>query len=335
MKAEKNKINYAEQLGKLIKRHLLVFVYNRMRVFYTLMVPFIIFAIYIFFLRDLELTTITPMLTEYGLSTTDKTLGNYINTLVDTWMLSGIIAMSTITVSLQTNNIIVSDKENGINRDFASSPVSNSMLIMSYFVSTFIITLSVCFIFLLVCLIYLAALGEFLITFVNFLSILGILIYVTINSVLFTVFICSFVSHDSTMASIITIVSTAIGFLIGAYMPLFMMPTWVQNVCAFIPGTYGCALFRFAFMANPISEMSNYIVNVLQVESGSALIAELTGNFGYNVSFFGINVNQQYQAAVLTGFTILLLVLNIVSGKKLVSVIGEVGKKIKKNKKSK
>jgi multidrug/hemolysin transport system permease protein len=293
------------------------------------MVPFIIFVIYIFFLRDLELSTITPMLTQYNLDSTDGVLKNYVNTLVDSWMLSGIIAMSTITVSLQINNITVSDKENGINRDFASAPVSNAILIMSYFVSNFIITLAVCFVFLVVCLIYLACLGEFMLTFGSIAEILGILIYSTINSVLFTVFICSFISRDSTMASIITIFSTAIGFLIGAYMPLFMMPDWVGNICAFIPGTYVCSLFRYAFMANPISQMSGYLTGILPAGEGAQLVKELTTNFGYDLTVFGFSLTPVYQAAIVLGFTVLLLVLNIVSGKKLVTVIGEVGKKIK------
>jgi multidrug/hemolysin transport system permease protein len=247
-------------------------------------------------------------------------------------MLSGIVAMSTITVSMQINVITVNDKENGINRDFASSPVSNAILIMSYFVANFIITLVVCFVFLVVCLIYLACLGEFMLTFTSIMVILGVLIYSTINSVLFTVFICSFVSRDSTMASLLTIVSTAVGFLIGAYMPLFMLPSWVENLCAFIPGTYVCSLFRYSFMANPISEMTTYLTSGLNVAGGSELMAKLTANFGYELSVFGISLTPSSQAIVVACFTVVLLALNIFAGKKLVTVIGAVGKKIKKKK---
>ena len=77
------KRNYLEQLLSLTKRHLLVFINSRMRVFFTLMVPFIIFIVYIFFLRDLELMTIDPVLEEYGLSMNDAQLRQYVYTLVD------------------------------------------------------------------------------------------------------------------------------------------------------------------------------------------------------------------------------------------------------------
>ncbi len=318
----KNKVNYLEQLLSLTKRHLMVFVNSRMRMFFTFMVPFIIFVIYIFFLRDLELMTITPTLADYGLNMDgDPQLRRYVYTLIDSWMLSGIVAMSTITVSLQINTITVSDKENGINRDFASSPVSSNILIFSYFLANFIITFVVCMVFLVACFIYLAALGELIMTFTSIVTIICVLIFASITGVLFTVFICSFISHDSTMASVITIFSTAIGFLIGAYMPLFMMPEAVQYVCGFVPGTYACALFRYAFMSDGINAMSAYVGN-------EALMEELTGSFGYNLNFFGYVVTPGYQALALVLFTVLLLILNVVFAKKLTAVMGGLPKKI-------
>ena len=318
---QKTKTNYLEQLASLTKRHLLVFVNSRMRVFFTLMVPFIIFVVYIFFLRDLELMTLEPVLDEFGLSMDDPTLRKYVYTLVDSWMLSGIVAMCTITVSFQINNITVSDKENGINRDFASSPVSSNVLILSYFLSNFIITFIVCLVFLVVCFIYLAAIGELIMSASAIVSIIGVLVYATINGVLFTVFICTFISRDSTMASVITIFSTAIGFLIGAYMPLFMMPEAVQYVCAFIPGTYSCALFRFAFMNDGINAIAQYVGN-------AELMEELTGSFGYNLNFFGNIVTPGWQALALTVFTVVFAVLNIIFGKKLTAVTGGMSIKI-------
>ncbi len=326
--AQKVKRNYFEQLASLTKRHLLVFINSRMRVFFTLMVPFIIFVIYIFFLRRLELSTIEPILAEYGLSMDDDPMiKHYVYTLVDSWMLSGIVAMCTITVSLQINNITVSDKENGINRDFASSPVSSNILICSYFLANFIITFSVCLVFLIVCFIYLGALGELIVSFSSVCTMLGVLVFGTVNGVLFTVCICSFIKRDSTMGSVITIFSTAIGFLIGAYMPLFMLPNAVQYVCGFVPGTYVCSLFRYAFMSDAINEMTEYVVSI-NPESGAALMEELTGSFGYNLNFFGHIVTPGYQALALTIYTIILLVLNILFAKKLTVVIGGMSKKI-------
>lgn len=236
---------------QLTKRHFLVFFKNKIRVFYTLMVPLIILIVYVCFLRELEISTVKNTLYSLDIELTDE-LMKHIKTLVDSWMLSGIVALSTITISIQTNNIIINDKENGVNRDFASSPIHKNFLILSYFVFNFIVTLLICLVVLFICLIFLACMGEFSITFTDFLLMLVVLAFTTITSTLFTIFICSFIKRESTLASIIAVFSAAAGFLIGAYMPLAMFPKWLSNICGFFPGTYACSLMRYTFLETPI-----------------------------------------------------------------------------------
>ena len=116
---EQTKHRGTEIFFQLTRRHLLVFFKNKVRVMYTLLVPVIIFAVYIFFLRELELSAVRNTLHDLGIAA-DASLTKYLQTLVDSWMLSGIAALSTITVSLQTNTVFVEDKQNGVNRDFVS-----------------------------------------------------------------------------------------------------------------------------------------------------------------------------------------------------------------------
>ena len=115
-------------------------------------------------------------------------------------------------------------------------------------------------------------------------------------------------------------------------MPLFMMPYAVQYLCGFVPGTYCCALFRFAFMSDAITEMTNYVVGIMPTQ-GAELMSQLTSNFGYNLDFFGVIVTPPYQALAITIFTVLLVILNIVFGQKLTVVIGGMSKKIFRRKK--
>lgn len=330
MQTVKPKTNVVDIFFQLTRRHLLVLFRNKMRVFFTVMAPIIIFAIYILFLRNMELGTVESAILQLNL---DKGYNlNYaelekpIRCIVDSWMLSGIIAISSLTVSLQTNNIIVSDKENGVNRDFVSSPVSKGVLIASYFFYSFIVTVLISLIFLVFSFIYLACLGEFVLNFVDILEILGIVFFSSISSVLFTVFICSFVTRDATMGSIITIFSTAIGFLIGAYMPIAMLPFWVGNICGFFPGTYTCSLLRYAFLDTPLNNM---FAQVSQMAGGTELIATLSENFGFNLNFFGMYVEPTMQVVALAVFSVFLGVINIFSARHLVKVVGSLRKKKK------
>lgn len=330
MTATKPKTRYADIFWQLTKRHLLVFFKNKIRVLYTLMVPVIIFVVYIFFLRDLELSTVRATLLELNIAS-DDALDKLIGTLVDSWMMSGITALSTITVALQTNTVFVEDKQNGVNRDFVSSPIHRNLLICSYFLYNFIVTVLICVVFLLICLLYLACMGEFVLTFVHVLTIFAVLFYTTISATLMTIFICSFVKTEATMASIVAVFSTAMGFLIGAYMPLGMLPVWVRNFCAFIPGTYSCSLLRYAFMAAPFANLSAY-VEAMNLAGGAELISQVTETFGFNLQFFHATVDPQWQCLAVVAFIVIFLFLNIGFGKKLATVLG-VGKLKKKKRK--
>ncbi|MCD8307761.1 MAG: ABC transporter permease [Clostridia bacterium] len=319
---------------QLTKRHLLVFFKNKIRVFYTLMVPVIIFIVYIFFLRSLELSTVVSVLESADIFTDMRTdeLNLIINTLVDSWMLAGITALSTYTVSIQTNTIIVCDKENGVNRDFIASPVSSSVLIASYFLFNFIVTFLICFVFVIICLIYLACLGEFMLTFVSFLEIVGVLALTTIVATLFTTFISSFIKHEATLTGLVAIFSTAVGFLMGAYLPFSQLPKWVQDVCMFIPGPYSCAIFRHAFMYVPMDNLYTYALATF--DNANELMSSMMSSFGYNLEFFNIEVGTGWQAFAIVAYSAILLVLNVFSGRKLVTVLGSMGKKGRERRKS-
>lgn len=344
---EKSKTKSADIFFQLTKRHLLVFFKNKIRLLYTVLVPVIIFVVYLLFLRGLELDGIKSALIQMGLESNDPEMRTvtdallqdavfwkHVNTLVDSWMLSGIIGLSAITVSLQTNAVIVEDKENGVNRDFVSSPIPKNLLIASYFFFNFIVTALVCVIFLLVCLIYLAAAGEFVLTFANFLTIFVVMLFSTISATLVTVFICSEIKAEGTHATVVALFSTAIGFLIGAYMPLGMLPVWVQGICGLMPGTYSCALLRYGFMSTPIAQLSEYLTGTLQMQNATELLGVLTDSFGYRLNFFGVTVNEQMQSVALAVFTIVFLFLNVGVGKNIASVLG-VGKIKKRKKKEK
>ena len=303
---------------QLTKRHFLVFFKNKVRVFYTTMVPLIIIAVYIVFLRSLELGTVENILLENNIKIEDNNqLWKMIEAVVDSWMLSGILVLSTITISIQTNNIIINDKENGVNRDFASSPISRKFLIGSYFVFNFIVTLLICFIVLIICFLYLAFMNEFYLTFTDVVMIVAILILSTITSTLMTIFICSFIKKESTLGSIIAVFSAVAGFLIGAYMPLSMFPSVLRNVCCFVPGTYSVGLMRFAFMNTGLEQLQS-MLTTLNVDP--SLFDALTENFGFSLEVFDYPLEVGYQAIVNIVCVLILAIMNIFSAKYLAKV---------------
>ena len=308
----------------LTKRHLKMIFSNKIRMFYTLMVPIIILIIYIIFLRSMELTAVENELLKRGIDVKNAELMKHVSTVVDAWMLSGIVSISAVTISLQTNSLIVEDKENGVNKDFVSSPINKNVLIASYFLYNFVITFFLTFLVLLTSFIFLAAYGEMYLNFTDIIMMIGTVFLTTIPTTLLTVFICIFIKTEPVLASVIAIFSAAIGFLTGAYMPISMLTKPIQYLCAFIPGTYSTSLIRFSYLDSPINNLASYLkANPALLPTGQTAdsISDLVINsFGYKVNFFEMNVTPALSVLITFIFFLIFLVLNIIFSKKLATV---------------
>ena len=313
-------------LRTLTSRHLKMFFKNKMTFFFSLLVPLITLAIYLLFLRDLECRSVDAIIQTYSFTEEQiAELSPKVYGLVDAWMLSGILAISCISVSFNTCYVMISDKETGANKDFASSPISRIVIITSYFLFNFLVTLIICTLVFFICLIYLRIMNSFYFSILDFISIYGVVIISIVSATLFTILITSFISSGSTFNSLIAIFSAAVGFLIGGYMPIQMLPTFVQYMCGFFPGTYSAGILRTLFLRGQIDNVANYLSSI---NNDLSIIDTLKTQF-LNVSFFGNNLNSEWMSLALIITTTILLLLNLVSAKytQLRSLVGKTPKK--------
>ncbi len=307
-------------LWMLTKRHLKMIFANHIRMMYTLMVPVVILVIYILFLRDLEITMAKNTLSDiYAISANSLNgdLIHHVSSIIDSWMMSGLLAISIITISLQTNSLIVEDKEHGINRDFVSSPINKNVLIVSYFLYNFIVTSVLSTIVFIICMVTIGAYGEFMISFGDFFLIFIVILFSVILSTLITTFVCLFINTEGVLASIIAVFSAGAGFLMGAYMPVSMLPKGIQYFCAVFPLTYPCALTRFAFLRTPLENLQGFLTNnpdlVPAGHQVNDLMNTLESNFGYRINFFGVSdIGPDLSSLVMIAFIVLFLILNII-----------------------
>ena len=300
-------------LEALTRRHLMVFFKNWITVIFTLMVPLIILAVYILFLRNMELSQIDNALNSIeGLGAPDKDFLHQVYAIVDSWMISGVLAVSCITVSLNTCYILVRDKESGINKDFLSSPIPQKTIMASYFFFNTLVTFSINLIVYFICLIYLVAYGALMISVSDFFAIIGILLLSTLNASLLTFFICSFIKKESVLSSIVAIGSAAIGFLIGAYLPPNMLPDEVNSLTTFFPGTYSASLLRNYFMSTPLEKLVEQPYVLEHQEALQDFIDGIQNDFDLNIDFFGHTVTPGVMALVILAFSGIFLVLNLI-----------------------
>lgn len=287
--------NYLYNISHLTKRNILIFFQNKSTLIFSLMAPILILVIYIFFMGDFQIASIRTMLPE-DVNVSDKEIAMIANA----WMISGILGISSLTISLNSMFVAISDRERGIVDDFTASPVRLVNLTLSYFISAFIITFFLSFLFLVVALLYLFLASGVTFTFANLGELFGILLLSSLSAVIFVMCLTAFFKHTSTAASFTGVFSALIGFLIGAYLPSSILPLTIQNIANLIPGAHATGLFRTVIM----SPIFDRLVDKIPAET----LLEIKNSYGFHLNVFGTHIDRTMMYTYL-GISVLVLFL--------------------------
>ena len=277
-------------IAALAKRNLLLYFRDKATVFFSLLAPLIILMLYVLFLGDIQTQSVLSSIPE-GATVSDKAVRGF----VDAWMLAGVVSVSCLTVSLNCMTTMVSDRKNRITDDYLTAPVSQATVTMSYFVSFLAVTL------LVSVAIYAVALAYFM-SVLDVLEGLGVLALSCLSSTFVMMFILSFFTSTDAVGAFMGIFSAVIGFLIGAYMPMSIMPVGVQYATCFVPGTYSAGLFRNVFMSGALENLS---AGLPEVGAG------LREAFTLEVNLFGTPAGKGVMYALLALSVLLFLGANL------------------------
>lgn len=276
----------------LVERNVKIFLKDKMGVFFSLLAPLIILGLYILFLGDVQMQSLKSAFE--GLQIDEKLLKNF----VDNWMLAGVISVSCVTVSFSAQEIVVKDREKGVLVDMLCAPAKRYLLTVGYYISNVIITLTICMIVLLIAFVYMAISGWTLSAVDVFMSI-GLLIMSVISSSAIISLICKAVKTSAQHGALVGIISAAIGFLIGAYMPISIFPKAIQYITLFIPATYSAGLYRELFMRGALENIQEVIP-----QAGE----KLEESFSMQLDFFGKTIGAKEMAWIFFAFTAVILV---------------------------
>ena len=283
----KNKfIYYTQVISRLTSRNFKVFLKDKMLTFMSILAPIIILMLYVLFLGDMQKDSIVGSIPEGLIST--KT----VNALVDGWMLSGVLSVSCITVALSVSTIMVNDKEKGAMLDYIASPAPKSVIKASYIISTFCISAVICLIVEAIGFIYLAISGWYL-SVSDVFAIIGVTLISVLSASLIMNIIASLFKTSSSIGAFSGILSAAIGFIMGAYMPLQMLGKGVEYLACFVPGTYSAGAMRDLFMGGPLDSMAESLP--------AEIIDFIAGEYSIKVNFFGCKISSGVSIAILAG----------------------------------
>lgn len=293
--------------SQLVKRHCKVFLKDGMAVFFALLAPIIVFMLYVLFLGDIQADSVAGFFPE-GVPVPDKAVRAF----VDSWMVSGVLGVACITVSFSANSIMVQDKCRGQIRDCLVSPVRRETVTLAYFAFNFIVTVAIVTLVCLLSFVYLAATGRFCMTAGEAFAVIGTILYSSLSSTLFSVFVTSFFRTEGALSGFVGIVSAAIGFLIGAYMPLSAFPDGVEYLAALIPGTHSAGLFRNFLMSGALD---NLVAGLPPAASDGIAQA-----FSMKLNFFGSSAGTDVMAIYIAGSILVFAALNLLLGTRLLNL---------------
>jgi len=235
-----------KSIRALTIRNLKLFFRDKPLVFFSFLSVIIILGLYVLFLGDINISNIKSLI--------GRDIEG-IDALVYGWMLLGVIAISTITLSLGNMGRFVDDAKDESLYDFMVSPISRIQLILSYVFSTILIATMIDTLMFIASIIIVKLKGGPILGMDQILSSFGIILLLIISSSLLSLLIASFIRSPNTYGVANTIVGTFIGFVTGAYMPMGIMPVLIQNLFNSLPVSMGASLLRQIFLRDIIKDV--------------------------------------------------------------------------------
>lgn len=284
------------QLQGLVRRNTKLFFKDKGMFFTSLITPGILLVLYVTFLGNVYRESFLSALPE-TLQISESLIGGC----VGGQLISSILAVSCVTVSFCSNLLMVQDKAGGAICDLTISPVKPATLALSYYFSTLISALIICFTATGLCLVYVAAVGWYLTVGDVLLILLDVFLLVMFGTALSSV-IGFFLSTQGQISAVGTIVSAGYGFVCGAYMPISQFSVRLQRVIQFLPGTYGTSLLRNHALRGVFQEMGGFPREVLEA---------IRDSIDCNVYFFDTAVGEPVKYAIVSGTVAVLIALYV------------------------
>lgn len=281
-------------------RNLRLFVRDKALVFFSFLSVIIILGLYVLFLGEIQVNNIRQSI---GMDIPE------IDALVYAWMLPGLIAVASMTLSLGNMSRLVDDAQAENLNDFLVSPLKRWQLILSYLFSSITITSFISVLMFILSLFIVKLKGGPWLNVEQILQSLGVMILVIISSALLSLYIASWIKTQNTYGVVNSIVGTFIGFVTGAYMPMGIMPIFVQNMFNILPVSLGASLLRQIYLGP--------IMDTVFKQAPTEMVSSYRYFQGIDLKVFGYILEPNIMLIAIIISIGLLFVLNLIRFSKL------------------
>lgn len=224
----------------MVKRNMMLYFRNRSGVIFSLLGALISFVLYLVFLKK-------------GISSNWVGISHK-NQLLDTWLISGTLAITGITTTLTALSQMVKDKEQHVLEDLSLTDAGPMSIRFGYLLSATLIGIIMQLIMLVLMGLYFNVTDKISFQMSQVVPTLGIMILSAILATLVNAILVNRLKSVDSFGRLTTIIGTASGFLVCTYIPIGSLPTFAQTIMKVTPGSYIASLYRQVLMNDTIKD---------------------------------------------------------------------------------
>lgn len=271
----------------LTARNVKVFFSDKSMFFTSLITPMILLILYVTFLgrvfhNSLDKDALGVALPE-----------GVINAVVNGQILACLLAVCSVTVAFSSNLLMVNDKVTGSTKDIDVSPIKNHTKSLAYFTATFISTIIINLVALVLCLIYIRIQNCWYYELKDVLLLFGDVVLLSFFGTALASVVNFGLKTQGQLSAVANIVSAGYGFICGAYMPISNFSALLRDSIMFLPSTYLMSLIKNHALTAPFQEMA-------KTEISTQAINAIKTALDYKISFFSheVSLNMMYLIAI-------------------------------------
>ena len=261
----------------LVKRNCLCYFRDKASVFFSLLGVLIVILLYLIFLKDMLVDSFMKEISE---AIPRESVKEY----VDAWVMSGILAIVSVTTSAGSLQTMISDRVSGRDRDTMMTSLSSARISAAYVLSTFIVGQIMSIIAFAIAIGYLAATGCEMSSAGVMLTLL-LTIPASLSGAMIVYTLTCRMRSEGAFSGFSTVLGVLIGFLTGIYMPLGTMSEGMQTIGSLMPATHMAALMR--------QTLSTGAFDKIMAGAPPETYDEIWFDMGYQIHLFGMDFSWQ------------------------------------------
>lgn len=264
------------EIKALTSRNIKIFLRDKTAVFFSFLSIIILLALYFLF--------IGRQYTQ-GMEEISESLQTY---LVTSQMMGGVLIINTISLSLGIMGNLIVDLEQHLLEGFLVTPVKRSKIILSYFLSSVIVTTALTLIMWVLTIFYVGIFSGYWYSVSTILVVSLILIVSTFISAALMIYLTTLLKSVNAFGTMSGVLGTFVGFVSGIYMPLIVLGDSMRYVASLVPFTHLTILLKQTLLKHPYELLAAEVAGAPESE---AILANIKAAYGTNeIGLLGQNV---------------------------------------------